>query len=232
VSGQCDSQATFKKEVNLLCLLAIETWLYQPLTLSQHSLFTAGPQCVFVNIMFKLLCSYTLVTNWKLAPGFCFADVDERQNTCLWWRGYVHISGKGADFETVHIRRLHCVQEGLFSGWHVPYALIALSQLFSSFKRWKVCVKYTVLQKLTLICWRNLISNFCYMRSINNKAENEHQMACNVCVCVCVCCCCNMKILLGTVLKFAAFPQILQPVDKQGKSWNNVFSVAPYGPHL
>jgi hypothetical protein len=32
------------------------------------------------------------------------------------WRGYVHIAGKAADFETVHIRGLQFVQEGLFSG--------------------------------------------------------------------------------------------------------------------
>ena len=76
---------------------------------------------------------------------------------------------------------------------------------------------------------KKLISNFCYIGSINNKAENEHKMAC---ILWCVCCCWNMKILLGTVLKLAAFPQILQPVDKQGKSQNNVFSLAPYCLHL
>ena len=37
---------------------------------------------------------------------------------------------------------------------------------------------------------KKLINNFCYIESINNKAENEHQMACILwCVCVCVCVC-------------------------------------------
>jgi len=97
--------------------------------------------------LLSLFCvSFKYVELLKLTPGFWFAD-DKRQNTCLCWRGLVHFAGKGADFETVHIRGLQFVQEGVFSGWRVPYALITLSQLFSCFKWWEVCVKYTVLQK-------------------------------------------------------------------------------------
>jgi len=33
---------------------------------------------------------------------------------------------------------------------------------------------------------KKLISNFCYIGSINNERENEHKM---VCILWCVCCC-------------------------------------------
>jgi nitric oxide reductase large subunit len=47
-----------------------------------------------------------------------------------------------------------------------------------------VCVKYTVVQQWTVInVLKKLINNFGYIAGINDKADNDHQMACIV-VCV------------------------------------------------
>ena len=62
-----------------------------------------------------------------------------------------------------------------------PYCSVTAVQLFQMIE--SVCKIHSVTEVDTNVL-KKLVSSFCYIGSINNKAKNEHQMACIVCVCV------------------------------------------------
>jgi hypothetical protein len=78
---------------------------------------------------------------------FCREGEDERHKACLCWKGYVHIGRKTAHFETMHIQEPVRAEVLLFqvNMYPVPstllHALIAGSQMFSSFKCLKLCLQ-------------------------------------------------------------------------------------------